>query len=443
MLIEFSVENFLSIGDRVTLSMVPFMSYKEFLDTNTHISESVRANRILTSAIIYGPNASGKTNIFKAINYMSAFIRSSADEKSEDILNDLSVFGLDPKFNEQPTRFSISFLFQEFIYHYCFSIKENLINYEELSIKENKPRQKWSVLYVRDLDSKQEIWYGPKLKGDRVGIYKKTRPNTLYLSSLYRWNSPIVAEPYEWFEQHLNSTPDNAPGMYPFTIHRVSESEVFKKKVLDFIQNADIDIEDIEIRRSVVEGLDLKLKDGAAVVLSNELLIQRDQKETYSLETKFIHSAEGEEGNKHFLTVDFNNESEGTQKLFRISGMIIDALEDGDTLLIDELAGNLHPLLTKSIVKLFHDPQINRKGAQLIFNTHDISLMDPTLYRRDQIWFTDKKKSCMTELFPLIDFKPKKEEAIRSRYLAGQYDAIPIIYHRFMVRASKTSNDEE
>ena len=121
-------------------------------------------------------------------------------------------------------------------------------------------------------------------------------------------------------------------------------------------------------------------------------------------------------------------ESEGTKKVIEISGPIFDTLNEGKTLIVDELDAKLHPLLTRNIVLLFMDPEKNRHGAQLIFATHDTNLLDLDIIRRDQIWFAEKdEKSMQTDIYALTEFSPRKEENIAKGYLQGRYGAIPFI----------------
>ena len=136
----------------------------------------------------------------------------------------------------------------------------------------------------------------------------------------------------------------------------------------------------------------------------------------------FVHRVEGRE-----YQFEMAEESAGTQLFFSLSGPLLDLLERGRLLIVDELDSSLHPLLVQRIVDLFQSPETNPKGAQLVFTTHDVSLLDSQKMRRDQVWFTEKDNDQVSHLFPLLDFSPRKGEALEKNYLGGRYGGIPIL----------------
>jgi hypothetical protein len=125
-------------------------------------------------------------------------------------------------------------------------------------------------------------------------------------------------------------------------------------------------------------------------------------------------------------TFELQDESEGTQRLFCLAAPVLDALRHGHALIVDDLDRNLHTLLVRRLVGMFHDPVLNRRGAQLVFSAHDTSLLDHTLFRRDQVWFAEKDASLATRIFPLTDFSPRKREAWERGYRAGRHGAVPM-----------------
>ena len=130
------------------------------------------------------------------------------------------------------------------------------------------------------------------------------------------------------------------------------------------------------------------------------------------------------------ISFPLKEESDGTQRFFQLLGPWLEAVHDGYTVFIDELEASLHPLLTRELIKFIQDPRNNKTGAQLVFATHDVTLLDPELFRRDQIWFTEKDKGAATNLYSISDYnerKPRKGEAMQKGYLAGRYGAIPIL----------------
>lgn len=157
------------------------------------------------------------------------------------------------------------------------------------------------------------------------------------------------------------------------------------------------------------------------VELKKRLLEQLSDQEYLDLQT--VHFGENNEA----ISFTLEDESHGTQRFFALTGPLIDVLENGLVLVVDELDTSLHPLLVRKIIELFHSPKTNKNNAQLIFNTHDTSLLDPELFRRDQIWFTEKDPHGASHLYPLIEFKPRKDEALERGYLAGRYRSLPFL----------------
>ena len=135
---------------------------------------------------------------------------------------------------------------------------------------------------------------------------------------------------------------------------------------------------------------------------------------------QFVHTTES--GSVRF---ELQDESLGTQRLYQMAAPVLDVLANGRVLVVDELDASLHTLLVRRLVNMFQSPTLNRNGAQLIFSTHDTSLLDQTLFRRDQVWFTEKNQAQTTQLYPLTDFSPRKKEALERGYLAGRYGAVP------------------
>lgn len=411
MLIQFTVSNFLSIKDPVTLSMVA--SSDTTLPGNII---DVGSDRYLTSAVIYGANASGKSNVLKAFGFMQYLVSESHKFQRGDIISN-TPFLMDKKSINQPSNFEIHFISKGIRYIYGFSVDQNEVHAEYLFYH---PKGKKRTVFIRTKDNK--FTFTSDKKKQQI-IADTTLNNTLYLSKATQSNYIITTIPFEWIRHTLRSVISFAYrydiGFVTYTGQRIYKNPTFKKIVLSFLQNADIGIDDIEVKM-------IKAKQKEA---SGD---DPDDKITYSIITKH-NSKTNDSTTRETMQMNINYESNGTVKLFGLIGPLMDVLENGYTLVYDELDTRLHPILTRLVVSLFNDHETNPNKAQLIFNTHDVNLLDSELLRRDQIWFTEKKEDGSTDLYPLSDFKPRKDDKLMKNYLLGRYGAIPIIGDASMI----------
>ena len=214
-------------------------------------------------------------------------------------------------------------------------------------------------------------------------------------------------------------------GYINFTMKKM-EDENFKNKIVQLVKTADIDIDDISIEEDGVP-LDVIEKLPMSDNLKKEILNDGGLK---SIEINTKHKKYDSDGNvigEVIFELD-KEESKGTRKFFAMSAPIIDTLQNGKILIIDELDANLHPILTQHLIQLFHDKNINSKNAQLIFATHDTNLLKPHIFRRDQIWLTEKDKYSSTDLYSLAQFKGvRAKEDFEKQYIQGKYGAIPYL----------------
>ena len=253
-------------------------------------------------------------------------------------------------------------------------------------------------------------------KGNRTLWSSATRANALFLSTAIQLNSEALRPVFDYIAQHLTIF-ENGSGPIPqYTVNHIANQKAGQKRVREFLSEADISIDDITLKevkgKSQTIRIDLAtggfLNDG---VQDQELLLPT-----------FKHKAST--GSAVF---DFNDESEGTQRLFSLAGPLFDIFEKGHVLIVDELDRSLHALLVRQLIAMFHDPEVNKNNAQLIFTTHDTSLLDGANLRRDQIWFAEKDVDQASMIYPLTDFSPRKNEALERGYLGGRYGAIPVL----------------
>lgn len=414
MLVEFRVKNFRSLRDEQVLSLVASPD-KTLLDTHALATGQKAAPHLLRSAVVYGANASGKSNLVKALQYMRGVVLESAAMQPGQAFDRLRPFRLDAAFAAQPTEFEVTFIHEEIRYQYGFAMTaERIISEHLLVYKAFKP-QRWFDRHFDDVSGKDVYDFGPGLKGAKNLWEGATRPNALFLSMAVQLNSELLRPVFDWFASRLVVFNELSPLSPDFSVQMLKQ-EVERKAIRDFLQAADMSITDIEVqtRQTVVHSIRFDLATGKREEGPREQLMD---------EVKFHHVTE-----KGEATFDLLDESSGTRNLLFLAGPILDILDKGLTLVVDELDTSLHTLLVQSLVRLFHRPEINTGGAQLVFTTHDTSLLDAYgLFRRDQVWFVEKKPDQSSSLFSLLDFSPRKNEALERGYLQGRYGALPFL----------------
>lgn len=416
MLIEFSFANYRSVNGRQTLSLAKG-SGNELLQTNTFVSDSVEQIGLLRSAAIYGPNAGGKTNILLALEAMRKIVVTSASQKQRGDTITIEPFRLEADTRESPSEFEVIFIINNIRYQYGFTATQKRIHEEWLFAYPHKRAQRW---FIRTWDENKQNYrwdFGSHLMGEKQLWQKSTRDNALFLSTAVQLNSSQLQPVYDWFKNVLRI--GKVGGWDPaFSASLCRDAQ--KGKVLDFLQAADLGISDIEVESRPFDP-DI-LPEELPKSFKAEMI--REMKGKDVLDIKTIHkSASGEK-----IQFDFNEESDGTQRFFSFAGPWIDSLEHGYVLFIDELHDNLHPKLVQFLVKLFNNEKTNPNNAQLVFTTHETSILNQNVFRRDQIWFCEKNAQHATELYPLTDFSPRKgRDNLELAYLEGRYGALPFV----------------
>lgn len=419
MIIEISITNFRSIRDQQTFTLVS--SGRDELVDNYVDSSALSDLKVLRSAAIYGPNASGKSNLVKAIKLLKNLIRYSADESSREngTLNDPFLF--DSTSRDKPTEIEVTFLIDDVRYQYGISISKRRIEKEWLIAYPKKNAQNW---FSRDhTDESTSAWnWSAFLKGEKQRLADRTRPDSLFLSVASRWNHDQLSKIAKYFRSTVRVIDHNLE-LNKYTVRRYKEDEAFRNWADRVLKSADVGISKIQIDQVDVEDITFEFPDSIPEKLK-EMLTDEAKKE------KVLHYIESfhynPEENKEY-GLGFSEESDGTQRLFDLLGPWEDTLKRGYVIFVDELDRSMHTVLSRELIKCFHNPQANLSNAQLIFTTHDTNLLDLNLFRRDQIWFTEKSKCNATSLYSLYDFRPRKNEAIESGYLQGRYGAIPFI----------------
>jgi len=416
MLIEFNVTNFRSFWETQTLQMTAGSSV-EMSEQNSFASPIQNLPRLLRSSVIYGPNAAGKSNLIKALYFMKRFTLSSAQgQEGEPIPIKPFMFNQDGL--SQPSEFEVIFVAEGVRYQYGFAANTERVTREWLLAYPQGRVQRWFER-VYNLDTEQDDWYfGSKFSGKKKIWQEATRANTLFLSAAIQLNSEQLKPVFYWF-QHLVVI-RHQDILDPGFSMLQCQTDSGRKSILEFMNKADLSIDDIRCES----------REFSASELPNDLpqdmknQIAKDMQGKKSIRVAFGHNIAGTEQST-WLPIE--EESDGTRKLFAYAGPWLDGLSEGRVFLVDELDTSLHPYMIRFLLKLLHNNETNKNNAQLIFTTHDTSVLDQKIMRRDQIWFIEKDKNNASSLYPLSDFKPRQHEALGKGYLQGRYGALPYI----------------
>lgn len=422
MFVEFSVGNYRSFKDPVTFSMVAAENIvakdKNIDDSNVFaIDENLK---LLKSAAIYGANASGKSNLAQALSFMKWFmVNSSKETQSTDEIG-VEPFRLSTTTENQPSYFELVFIMEDHRYRYGFEATRKQVISEWLFYVPNK---KETNLFKRE---GKEIKFLKKYDAD--GIQKRTRTNALFLSVCAQFNVRIAEKILDWVTDDLNIMSGLHDRAYlEYTIDCWMNNNK-KGDILKFIKQLDLGIDEIQVRR---EDFTIdSLPDEMPVELKQFILTTGGlQGKGTSTLISTTHKKFDENGNYKSVE-NFNlseHESEGTRKVFALAGPIVTALKEGEILVVDEFDDRLHPLMSRAIVELFNSCDTNSNNAQLIFMTHDTNLLSNKLFRRDQIWFTEKDRYGATDLYSLAEYRMSNDASFESDYIQGKYGAIPYI----------------
>ena len=414
MIIEFSVKNYRSIKELQTLSMIaaPIKSKNENLD-NENVFQISDKISLLKTAAIYGANGSGKSNLVKALITMFVFIDKSFqdDEIGKRIIEP---FAFDRFSFMEPTFFQLVFFSNNTKYRYGFEVKAGKVRSEWLF---GTPGKKEVYYFTRE---GEKIQINDDKFSEGKGLETKTSLTNLFINVCKAFNGTVSKQIIDYFKTNiLISAGVNDTGFRGTTL-ALMKDEVIKQKILSLLNEADFGIQGIT-NKPINAG---DLPEGTSIDIVSRVT---SEKLEFLLSKRPVFDENGKEIGSRELLMD-SQESDGTLKFFNYSGAILDTLEDGGALFIDEFDARLHPLLTRKLVKMFNSPVSNQKNAQLIFVTHDTNLLDNLLLRRDQIYFTEKNKRSETVLYSLADFKGVRNDASYEKdYIKGKYGAIPFL----------------
>ena len=402
MLLRFAVANHLSIRDRQELSMVASsLSDAEEGLIDSPVSPS---GSLLPAIVVYGANASGKTNVVDALRTMRELIlRSHLDETPEGGVTARKHFRLDAESESAPSRFEMDFVLGGVRHHYGFEATEKAFVGEWL---QDYPMGRRRMLFERD---GSEFRFGRGLKGRNRVIADLTRENALFLSAASQYDHETLTSVRRYFVGI-----DGVVGL-SFAGRHVSEvAKALDSRVMDFLDRAETGVVGHRLRK-------MELTEDSQQLMSKlaELGVKTPPERMDVLELAH-RSSDGED-----VYFELERESAGTRRLVVLLTRAFDALDSGVPLVVDELDAGLHTAAAQAVLDLFCARQTNPKGAQLIATTHDTNLLDTPNLRRDQVWFAEKARDGATRTYPLTDIRTRKGDNLERGYLQRRYGAAP------------------
>lgn len=412
MLIEFSVKNFLSFKNKVTLSM-------EKGNGDENLDNIISTNNVdlLKTAAIYGANASGKSNLIKALTFAILFIRNSNNNTVGMRLPIINSFMFDVFTMEKPSEFEFDFISSNIRYKYAFSADVTKVYNESLDAYYT---QKPTNIFTRTNTNEYTF---PKAEESKLkSIESKNTENKLFLATATNWNYEKTKDAYLWFVNCID-TYNSFDSISKEVLIDYSNNGELKAFTLNMLREFDIFIKDLNVSYEEKE-MDTNMvnmfvppaaKAAGTPMVSN-------------VKIELIHEVVDKSNNTYNIGMGFESESEGTRILFSLAPFLKYAFEENKVIVIDELEKSLHPAIVEYIIKMFNNKKINKSNSQLIFTTHATNLLSLELFRRDQIWFTEKDpKTAASDLYPLDSFSVRKDENIQKGYINGRYGAIPFI----------------
>lgn len=409
MLIEFSVKNFASLKDKVTLTM-------EKGSGNENPENVIEKYDLLKNVAIYGANASGKSNLLKAFHAALIMIRNSNIMPIGGTWDFLVPFMFDDNSKNNKTEFEFIFVTNNTKYRYSFTADKYKI-YDE--ILDAYYSQKPTNVFTR-VNTNEYTFTSDKQKLESLA--SKNTDNKLFLTTATTWNYDKTRDAFMWFQKYIDvyDSFDKITDRDLISYSNIDSS--LKDFALKLLREADILIKDIHVDYKERE-VDSRTLD----LLVPPLDITEERYKIKNINIELEHEVIS--GNKEYTyKLNLKNESSGTKILFVLAPFLKQAFTTNKVIFIDELEKSLHPNLVLFIIKLFNNKKINKANSQLIFTTHDINLLDIDILRRDQIWFTEKNAdSGITSLYPLDSFSVRKDENIKKGYINGRYGAIPFI----------------
>ncbi len=413
MLLRFAVANHLSIRESQELSFAA----SSLRDRGDGLIDckAVQSGSVLPAIVIYGANASGKSNIVNAIAAMMKMVLRSHTQGEPGGGVPRHAFKLDSTCSQTPSRFEIDFVIDDVRYHYGFETTDEVFAAEWLYTFPKSHRRK---MFERD---NSEFEFGRWLRGQNNNIAGLTRPNSLFLSAAAQNGHEQLSKIYEYFRSIKFASTISIPGIEASARFVGDDPD---SRVIDFLASINTGVIGYQKRTDEISEKDRAIRRELIAIVEKfsdgPIKFEPDEDDKH-VAIELAHR--GRQGESVYL--DLDSESAGTRRLLIVLGLVYQALDKGVPLCVDEVDASLHTHASEAILKLFCLPEINQSGAQLIATTHDTNLMKSSVLRRDQLWFTEKTSEGATELYPLTDIRTRKGDNIELGYLQGRFGALP------------------
>ena len=423
MLVSFSVKNFRSVSEEQTISMVASVGAKRKKEISFSTDNSF-APHLLRTACLFGSNGSGKSSLVYAFEFFRGFIVSSAKDTQEGEKINVTAFQFDSQYRDMPSEFEVIFVHQGALFQYGFAVDQNRVWSEWLFCKPSEQDTKMRRLFQREFDSESSTYFWKiskkYVKGEKELWKKSTRDNALFLSTAVQLKSTTLKSIFDWIHGQLRIIPSPDRLSPELTIQQYLKKGL-ESKILELMNAVDIKIVSIKCDEQELHLGNIFSTNMMAASSQNDVS-KRFQGSKLVDMTCFHEDVNGDQ-----VGLDFAEESDGTKVIFSLAGPWLEALENGYTLIVDELDNSLHPHTLKFLVQLFHNPQINSNNAQLIFTSHETSVMVKDFMHQDQVWMFEKEEAKNSTLIPLSDYKVRDTSTFQRSYLDGRYGGVPRI----------------
>ena len=423
MLLRFRFSNHLSIHHMQELSFVA-TSLKD-RDDGLIACDAVPSGSVVPAIVLYGPNASGKTNLVDAIQFMRHTVLYSHSRGDPKGRFPRRHFRLDSNAAGRPTHCEVDFLMEDIRHHYGFRATGEGIESEWLYYYPSSHKRR---LFEREAD---QYSFGRDLRGQNMVISKLTRENSLFVSAAVQNGHEYLSRIVAFFESIQVLRNVDVPG--PAAISRLNEDEGIDDRVINFLQRAGTGVVSYERREVEIPEMERSI---TREVFS---LVQRMSETTEEFpdpgETMVVFELSHLASDGELVSFDLDRESAGTRRLLLLLGEAFKAIDNGKLLVIDEFDASLHTQVCEAVLAVFCDKMQNPHGAQLLATTHDTNLMmrsrkrPDRLLRRDQLWFVDRNRVGASEVYALTDFRTRKDDNFERGYLEGRYGAVPFDLH--------------
>jgi len=370
--------------------------------------------RVSKVAIVFGPNASGKTNLLMALSTLRDLMIHSTSFSDEQFQERYTPFQFGPSV-DQPTEFEIDVLLGDVRYRYSMAYDADRVTWERLLVYRTGKSQRW---FERTFDpaTQSDLWapFSPSFNGPREMWRKATRPQALFFTAAAQLNSRQLAPLLHWVEHSLDIVFPQTLGDLTRVAAQIRNDD-FKSRLLTLLRAVDLLVDDVRIAEHEMAPSEPAVSRSGAGGHS--------VKGTSRAVVEFLYARQ----DWHAVWMNSTLEAAGTQRLFALLGPLLAAVDDGKLLLIDEFDTSLHPLIARFLIQLINDPQVSSRGAQLLLTSHNTTLMDLDIMRRDEIWLMHLDEARSSGLSALLTSSSRNRELIAKGYLLGRYGAVPQI----------------